>query len=162
MFPLLYVSNIWQKIQEILFCLVVWAGDLMHQCFWNSQPSYMIIKMGHLTTHQHSVTFSCDRKGHNSYSMSLYQICMPIIANKEVTCTKKIILNRDIALWSFISVLIWKQNLHLILLLIANNVIMSNFCFGAVFSHISWFEIHHIVGVWYVIYVSGDISDSQI
>ena len=100
-------------------------------------------------------------RGLNSYSMSLHQICKPIIAKQVSDMYQKIILNRDIAIWSFISVLIWKQNLHLILLLIANNVIYVNF-FWAVFSHIHWFEICHIVGVWYVIYVSRDISDSQI
>ena len=37
-----------------------------------------------------------------------------------------------------------------------------NFCFCAVFSHLSWFEIPHILGVWDIIYMSGDTSDWQI
>ena len=162
MFLLLYVLNIQQKIKQILFCLVVWAGDLMHQCFWNSQPSYIIIKMGPFTTYQHSLTFSCSRKG----SKLLFHVTSPSMYANHCKTKKwhvpKIIRNRDIAIWSFIFVLIWKQNVHLILLLIANNVIYVNFCFWAVFSHISWFEIHCIVGVQYVIYISGDTSDSQI
>ena len=40
--------------------------------------------------------------------------------------------------------------------------LISNFYFWTVFSHIIWFDIHHIIGVWYVIYISGDISDLQI
>ena len=129
MFPLLYVSNIQQKIQEILFCLVLWAGDLMHQCFWNSQPSYIIIKMGPLTTYQHSLTFSCSRKG----SQLLLHVTSPGMYANHCKTKKwhvpKIILNRDIAIWSFIYVLIWKQNVHLILLLIANNVIYVKFLY---------------------------------
>ena len=37
-----------------------------------------------------------------------------------------------------------------------------NFCFCAVFSHLSWFEILCILGVWDIMYISGDISDWQI
>ena len=136
MFPLLYVSNMWQKIQEILFCLVVWAEDLIHWCFWNNQPSYMIIKMGPLTTYQHSATLFCGRKG----SQLLFHVTLPNTYADHCKTKKwhvpKIILNRDIAIWSFISVLIWKQNLHLILLLIANNVIYVKFLFlGSVLPH---------------------------
>ena len=117
-------------------CHVVWAGDLIHWCFWNNQPSYMIIKMGPLTTYQHSATFSCDRKG----SQLLFHVTSPnMYANHWKTKkwhVPKIILNRDIAIWSFRSVLIWKKNLHFILLLIANNVIYVKFLFfGSIVPH---------------------------
>ena len=114
---------------KTLFCLVVWAGDLMHQCFWNSQPSYIFIKMGPLTTHQHCLTFSCSTKG----SQLLYNVTSPSMHSNHCKTKKmtyqKIILDRDIAIWSFLSVLIWKQNVHLILLSIANNVIYFKFLF---------------------------------
>ena len=37
-----------------------------------------------------------------------------------------------------------------------------SFYFWTVFSHIISFDIHHIVCIWYVIYISGDISGLQI
>ena len=75
-------------------------------------------------------------RGLNSYSMSLHQICMPFIARESSDMYQKIILIRDLAIWSFISILIWKQNLHLILLFIANNVIIVKFLFlGSILPH---------------------------
>ena len=68
-------------------------------------------------------------RGLNSYSMSLHQVYMPIIAKQRSDMYQKIILNRDIAIWSFIYVLIWKHNVHLILLLTAYNVIYVKFLF---------------------------------
>ena len=41
-------------------------------------------------------------------------------------------------------------------------LLIWNFYFWTVFSHIIWFDIHHIACIWYVIYVSGDISHLQI
>ena len=136
-FPLLYVSNMWQKIKEILFCLVVWAEDLIYtgvseitsQVIWSLKWALL----PHINILLH---FSCDRKGSQLYFMSLNQICMPIIATQSSDMYQKIILNRDLAIWSFISLLIWKQNLHLILLVIANNLIYVKLLFwGSVLLH---------------------------
>ena len=79
--------------------------------------------------------FSCGRKR----SQLLFHITSPhmyAIATQSSDMYQKIILNRDLAIWSFISVFIWKQNLHLILLFIANNVIYVKFLFlGSVLPH---------------------------
>ena len=80
--------------------------------------------------------FSCGRRGLNLYFMSLHNICMPILTTPSSDMYQKIILNRDLAIWSFISVFIWQQNLHLILLFIANNVIYVKYLFwGSVLLH---------------------------
>ena len=131
MFPLLYVSNTRNTL-----CHVVWAGDHMHWCFWNIHQVIWSLKWA-LWPHMNILLlFLVVERGLNSYSMSLHQICMPIIAKQRSDMYQKIILNRDIAIWSFISVLIWKQNLHFILLLIANNVIYVKCLFlGSVVPH---------------------------
>ena len=68
--------------------------------------------------------------------MSLHNICMPIIATQSSDMYQKIILNRDLAIWSFIFVFIWQQNLHLILLFIANSVMYVKSLFlGSVLLH---------------------------
>ena len=42
-FPSLYISDIKQQAKQMLVYLVVLSADLMHPCFWNIQPSYIII-----------------------------------------------------------------------------------------------------------------------
>ena len=133
MSPLLYMSNLKQQIKQIL-CCVVWSADLVHLCFWNSQPSYIIIKMTPLTTYQHCLTFSCRRKGPQ---LSFHITSPSMYSNHTKTYTwhvpKNIIINSDIAIWSFIYVLIWEQNVHLIFLSIANSVIYFKFVFWGSF-----------------------------
>ena len=79
-----------------------------------------------------------------------------------MTCTRKFIIHRHIAIRSFISILIWEHVVYLIFLWMTDNMTYLKFWFCIVFSHVIWFDIHHIVCVWYVIYVSGDISGLQI
>ena len=61
--------------------------------------------------------------------MSLYPICIPIIATESSEMYPKIILNKDIGIWNFIFLFIWQKNLHLILLLIGNNLIYVKLLF---------------------------------
>ena len=75
-----------------------------------------------------------------------------------MTCTQKFIIHRHLAIRSFISVLISEHIVYLIFLWMTNNMTYLKFLFWIVFSHIIWFDIHHIICIWYVIYVSGDIS----
>ena len=162
MFPLLYISNLQQQIKQILCGFVVWSADLMHLSFWNSQPSYILIKMAPLTTYQHSLTFSCSRKG----PQLLFHVTLPSMYSNHSKTKKwhvpKTSLLTEILL-SEVSCVYWYENKMYIWycsqLLIT--WLISNFCFWAVFSHVSWFEISHIVGIWYVIYISGDVSDSK-
>ena len=79
-------------------------------------------------------------------------------------------MNRYIAIRSFISVLIWEHIVYLILLLITHNITYFKFLFlGSFLScKLIWHSpycrhtiCHHIVGIQYVIYVSRDISVSQ-
>ena len=149
MFPSLYISNVKHQTKQMLFGLVVWSADLMHQYFWNSQASYIIITMvtdstnvryiwyhkllvfmfvrgyggeAPLTTCQHCLTFSCSRKG----PQPLFHVTSPTMYSKHSKTKKwhipKIIINRHIAILSFTFVLIWEQYVHLTLFSIANNV----------------------------------------
>ena len=72
---------------------------------------------------------------------------------------KKPIIHSHIAIRSFICVLVSEHIIYLIFLWITYNMTFSSW---TVFSHIIWFDIHHIVCIWYVIYLSGDISSLQI
>ena len=89
--------------------------------------------------------FSCGRKG----SQLLFYVTSPnMYANhckRKQWHEPKIILNRDLAIRSFISVFIWQQNLHLILLFIANNVIYVKFLFlGSVLPHkLIWDSLYY-------------------
>ena len=147
MFPLLYIWNVKQQTKQMLFGLVVWSADLMHLCFWNSQASYIIITMVTHSTHvryiwYHKLLVFClfggmgvrplwshvnivwcflvVERGFNSYSISLYLLDIPIIPKQRNDMYQQIIINRHIAIWSFTFVLTWEQNVHLILLSIAN------------------------------------------
>ena len=134
MSPLLYMSNLKQQIKQILCRVVVLSADFMQILFWNNQPSYIIIKMTPLTTYQHCLTFSCSRKWPE---LSFHVTSLSMYSNHTKTHSwhvpKTIIINSDIAIWSFIYVLIWGQNVHLILLSIANNVIYFKFVFWGSF-----------------------------
>ena len=189
MFPLLYISNVKQQTKQMLFGLVVLSADLMNLCFWNSQASYIIITLLPDSTHvryiwYHKLLVFClfggmgvrplwphvnivwhflvAERGFNSYSMSLHLWCIPSIPKQRNDMYQKIIINRYIAILSFTFVLTWEQNVHLILLSIANNVTYFKVLFLGSSPHLSSFEICHIVGVWHVMYTSGDTSDWQI
>ena len=100
-------------------------------------------------------------RGLSSYSMSLHQVCILIIPKHRNDMYQKSLLTEILP--SEVSYLYWYESKLYIWYCcqLLKMGLISNFCFWAVFSHISWFEIHHIVGVWYVIYISEDISDSQ-
>ena len=66
-------------------------------------------------------------RGLNFYSMSLHLWCIPSIPKQRNDMYQKIIINRHIAILSFTFVLTWEQNVHLILLSIANNVTYFKF-----------------------------------
>ena len=72
-------------------------------------------------------------RGLNSYFMSLHLLCIPIILKQRNDMYQKIIINRHIAIWSFTFVLTWEQNVHLILLSIANNVTYFKYLFWGSF-----------------------------
>ena len=103
---------------------------------WNGQPSSIIIKLP-LWPHINIVLlFLVVERGLNYYSISFYQVCIPIIPKQRNDMYQKIIINRDIAIWSFISVLIWEQIVYLILLSIANNMTYFKFLFlGSFLPH---------------------------
>ena len=119
-----------EAADKTLCGLVVWSADLMHLSFWNSQSSYIIIKMAPLTTYQHCLTFSCSRKEPQLlFHVTLPSMCSNHSKTKKWHVPKNIIINRDVAIWSFMCVLIWEQNVHLILLSIANNMTYFKFLF---------------------------------
>ena len=100
----------------------------MQLCFWNSQSSYIIIRMAPLTTYQHSLTFSCSRNG----LQMLFHVISPSMYSNHSKIKKwhtKKLMNRHIAIRIFISVLIWEHIVYLILLLITHNIIYFNFLF---------------------------------
>ena len=82
------------------------------------------------TTCQPAVKFSCHGKG----SQLLFHVTSPTIIlqaiqNTEMKCTKSMIMNRHIVILSFTFVLMWEENIHFILLSIANNAIYLKFLF---------------------------------
>ena len=107
--------------------------------------------------------FSCGRKEFQLvfHVTSPTYVCQSL-QHQAVTCTKKSfwteILPSEVSyLYSYGSkIYIWYCCSLLTMWFI------SNICFWEVISYISWFEIHCIVGVGYVSYVSGDVPDSQI
>ena len=135
MFSLLYISNVQQQIKHsfVLLCdpqiLCTNVSEITSQVIlsfkWALWPHINIVLL-----------FLVVERGLNSYSMSPHQVCIPIIPKQRNDMYQKIILNRDIAIWSFISVLIWEQIVHLILLSIDNNMIYLNFfILGSFFPH---------------------------
>ena len=54
---------IFSRRSNKVFDLLVWWANLMQLCFWNSQPSDIMIRMAAFTTYQHCHTFSCCRNG---------------------------------------------------------------------------------------------------
>ena len=147
---------------QIIFDLVIWSADLMQLCFRNSQTSDIIIWMGAFTTYQYCHTFSYSGNG----SQILFHVTSPSMYSNHSKIQKwhvaKISLCRDI-LPLEVSYLYWYEStLYMSYLCGLLTWFISNFYFWIVFSHVFWFEIHHNVGIRYVIYISGDISHSQI
>ena len=102
--------------------------------------------------------------GFKCYSISFHQVCIPIIPKYRNDMYQKIIMNTHIDIRSFISVLIWEHESTLYIWYFCEWLttwLIWNFDFCIVFSHVIWFDIHHIVCISYVIYISGDISGLQ-
>ena len=135
----------------------------MQLCFWNSQSSDIIIRMAAFTTYQYCHTFSYSRNG----PQILFYVTSPSMYSNHSKIQKwhvaKNSLCRDI-LPLEVSYLYWYESTLYISYFceLLTTWFISNFYFWTVFSHVIWFEINKIVGIWYVIYVSGDISHSQI
>ena len=70
---ILYIWNLQKQVKQILCDLVVYLADLMQLCFWNTQPSDIIIRMAAFTTYQHCHNFSCNRNGHQI----LFHVILP-------------------------------------------------------------------------------------
>ena len=129
----------------------------MQLCFWNSQPSDIIIRMAAFTTYQHCYTFSCSRNG----PQILFHVILPSMYSnhseiqkwhvpKNSLCTDILPLEVSYLYWYENTLYIWYFcELH-------TTWLISNFYFWTVFSHVIWFDVHHIVGIWYVIYISGE------
>ena len=116
-----------------------------------------------LTTCQHGITFSCRRKGPQLlFPCHFTNYLFQAFQNKEMKCTKISLLTDILA--SYISHFYWHESKMYIpyCFQLLTTWLISNICFWAVFSHLSSFEIPHILGIWDIIYISGDISDWQI
>ena len=106
--------------------------------------------------------FSCGRRVSTCISCHFTTYVCQSLQHQAVTCTEKSfwteILPSEVSyLHSYGSkIYIWYCCSLLTMWFI------SNICFWAVFSYISSFDTHCIVGVWYVSYISGDVWDSQI
>ena len=111
-----------------------------------------------LTKCQPGLKFSCSRKG----PQHLFHVTSPIIYSKQSKTKKwnvpKIIINRHIGILSFTFVSTWEQNVHLIWLAIANNVTYLTFLFWGSFLPPELIWDSPILGIWDIIYISGDIS----
>ena len=117
------------------FYLILLSADPMHLCFWNIQPSCIIItsvtQSGHVRyILYHKLLVFCllggmvvrplwpnvnmvwcflvVERGLNSYSMSLQQLSIPSIPKERNKMYQKIFINRHIGIFSFTFVLTWK------------------------------------------------------
>ena len=131
---------------------------MMQLSIWNSQPSYIIIKMAHFTTYQHALTFSCSQNG----LQMLFHAISPHMYSNHSKIQKWHVPQK--LLWIHIlpfavSYLYWYENTLYIWYFCEwlTTWLSSHFDFCIVFSHITWFDIHHTVCISYVIYVSVDI-----
>ena len=134
----------------------------MELCFWNSQPSYIIIRMAHLTTYQHAVTFSYSQNG----LQMLFHVILRSMYSNNSKVQKWHVLKK--LLWIHIlpfevSYLCWYKSTLYIWYFCEwlTTWLIWHFDFCIVFSHITWFDINHILCVSYVICVSADISGVQ-
>ena len=105
---------------------------------------------------QPGVKFSCSREG----PQLLFHVTSPTIyykhsKNKEMKCTK-MVMNRHIGILSFTFASMWEQNVHFILLSIANSATYLKILFLCSFlpPELSWNSPYSRI--------SGDISDWQI
>ena len=107
----------------------------------------------------HQISICCEVAFSRKEPQLLFHVTSPTWYSKYSKMQKwnvqKMIMNRDIGILHFTFVVMWKQNVHFILLSIAHNVTNLKFLLWHSFSHLSWFEIPHILGVWDIIYISG-------
>ena len=132
----------------------------MQLSFWNYQPSDIMIRMVTFTTYQHCHTFSCSRNGHQFHVISPNMYSNH--SNMEKWHVPKNSWYTDI-LPLKVSYLYWYQSTIYIWYFCEwlTTWLIWNFHFWIVFSHVILFDTHHLICVWYVIYVSGDISGLQ-
>ena len=135
----------------------------MQLYFWNSQPSDIIFRMAAFTRYQHCHTFSCGRNG----PQVLFHVISPSMYSNHSTIQKWHVPNNVLypeILPLEVSYVYWYQNTLYIWYFceLLTIWLIWNFYFWTVFSHIIWFDINHIVCIWYIIYLSGDISGLQI
>ena len=134
----------------------------MQLCFWNSQPSDIMIRMAAFTTYQHCHTFSCSKNG----PQMLFHVISPSMysnhSNREKWHVPKNSLYTDVLPFE-VSYLYWYESTLYIWYFCEwlTTWLIWNFYFWIVFSHVIWFDIYHIVCISYVIYISGDISGLQ-
>ena len=131
-----YVSEIASQVISLLKWLI-WPHINMFLLF-------LVVEMG----------FKC-------YSMLFHHIYIPIIPKYKMTYTQKIIMNTQLPLE--VSYLYWYENTLYIWYFCewVTAWLIWHFDFCIVFSHITWFDIHHIVCVSHVTYISADISGVQ-
>ena len=158
MCPFLYVCNLQCNVTQIVFSLLILRANLIQLSFWNNQPIDIMIRMTAFTTYQHCHTFSSSRNGHQ---MLFHVILLSMYSNHsniEKWHVPKNSLYTDILLLE-VSYLHWYESTLCIWYFCEwlTTWLIWNFYYWIVFSHIILFDIHHIVCVWYVIYISGDI-----
>ena len=162
MCPFLYVCNLQHNVTQIVFSLLILWANLIQLSLWNNQPSDIMIRMTTFTTCQHCHTFSCSSNG---FQMLFHVISSSMYSNHsniETWHVPKNSISTDILPWE-VSYLYWYEGTLYIWYVCEwlTAWLIWNFYFWIVFSHVILFDIHHIVCVWYVIYISGDISGLQ-